>query len=159
MDRKLDLSIWRDMNMVSVVRRFIEELYEQVLDDLDAVSRIALAAHELLENGVKYSKQGNVRIRVTMEDAADGNHVTIQVSNHADPENLAALRAALGEMERATDAMTHYQTLLKRSSKRREGSGLGLARVVAEGEMTLSMQLDDDQVCLRAAVVIDGRAP
>jgi anti-sigma regulatory factor (Ser/Thr protein kinase) len=157
-EQQLDLSIWRDMNMVSVIRRFVEEVYEQVFDDLDAVSRITLAAHELLENAVKYSSDGPARIRVSLERGEETDRVAIAVSNRADPRNLDALRSIFREMEQVSDPLVHYQTMLRRNYRRKDGSGLGLARVQAEGEMHLSLEVaEGDQVCLRATADFEGR--
>jgi hypothetical protein len=157
-DRNLDLTIWRELGTVSVIRRFIEELYEQIFDDLDVVSRIALVAHELLENAVKYSRAGSARIQIRVEEHGADRRISIQVSNDATPDNLATLRAAMAEMDAAEDPMLHYQILMRRNSKRRDGSGLGLARVVAEGETTLGLIIEDERASLRALMTIEGRA-
>jgi hypothetical protein len=155
MNRELDIRIWRDMNMVSVVRRFVEEVYEEEINDLDTVSRIALSAHELLENAIKYSSSGSVRIRVVTSRVDDCDQVAIHVTNQADPAHLAALQIALSEMADATDPFAHYQALLRISSKRRDGSGLGLARVKAEGEMSLSLRIEgENQICICAQAII-----
>src|SRR6187397_240746 len=90
MEQQLNLSIWRDMNMVSVIRRFVEEVYEQVFDDIDTVSRITLTAHELLENAVKYSADGPAHIRVSLERGGETDRIAIAVTNRADVTNLAA---------------------------------------------------------------------
>ena len=157
MEQQLDLCIWRDMNMVSVIRRFVEEVYEQVFDDLDTVSRITLAAHELLENAVKYSTDGPARIRVSLARGEESDRVAISVSNRADQGNLAALKALFNEMQ-VSDPLVHYQTLLRRNYRRKDGSGLGLARVQAEGEMVLTLEIaGDDQVCLCATADFEGR--
>jgi hypothetical protein len=150
MDGRLDLTIWREVLTVSVVRRFIEELYEQVFVDQDVVSRIAMVAHELLENAIKYSERGQARIQIAIEPIATGRRVSIRVDNTAVPDRLGALRAAIGEINAAIDPLLHYQALLRRSAKRRDGSGLGLARVVAEGEMALALAIEGDMVSLRA---------
>jgi anti-sigma regulatory factor (Ser/Thr protein kinase) len=157
-EQQLDLSIWRDMTMVSVIRRFVEEVYEQVFDDLDAVSRITLAAHELLENAVKYSSDGPARIRVSLERGEETDRIAIAVTNRADHRNLAALQAVFQEMQAVSDPLVHYQTLLRRNYKRKDGSGLGLARVQAEGEMLLTLEVSDGhEVCLRATADFEGR--
>jgi hypothetical protein len=157
-NRNLDLSIWREMGTVSIIRRFVEELYEQVFDDRDVVSRIALAAHELLENAVKYSYDGEARIRIGLAEHGTTTRVAIEVTNHATADDLRTLRTAIAEMDGAGDPLVHYQTLLRRSAKRRDGSGLGLARVVAEGEMSLALAVEEDRVSLRAEMVVEGGA-
>ena len=157
MEQQLNLSIWRDMNMVSVIRRFVEEVYEQVFDDIDTVSRITLTAHELLENAVKYSADGPAHIRVSLERGGETDRIAIAVTNRADVTNLAALKALFNEM-RVSDPLVHYQTILRRNYRRKDGSGLGLARIQAEGEMALTLEIEgEDQVRLCATAEIEAR--
>jgi hypothetical protein len=150
MTKKLDLTLWPDAHMVSVVRRFAEETFEHVLTDLDAVARIAMTVHELVENAAKFSSEGTVHL--FMELLEDGRGVVIEVSNRATPEAHDALRAVFAEMEMASDPLTHYHAQLRRAARRTEGSGLGLARVVFEGEMKLTVVFQGDLVRVRAAM-------
>ncbi|HUS67680.1 MAG TPA: ATP-binding protein [Kofleriaceae bacterium] len=146
MPRQLNLTIWPDLNLVSVVRRFAEEALEKALDDLDAVSRAAMAVHELVENAAKYGSGGAIDLHVELE----GAEITIEVTNRATPEAQNALRAAFAEMEMADSPLDHYQALLRRAARRTTGSGLGLARVAFEGEMSVAARFDGDAVRVRA---------
>jgi anti-sigma regulatory factor (Ser/Thr protein kinase) len=146
MPRQLDLTIWPDPHIVSVVRRFSEEALERAVSDLDAVSRAAMAVHELVENAVKYGSGGAIELRV----GVDASSIAIEVSNRATPEALDALRAAFGEMEMASSLLEHYQALLRRAARRTTGSGLGLARVAFEGEMALAVRVEGDAVRVSA---------
>ena len=44
--------------MVSPTRRIIEAKLGPVLEDEDAIFRVAMTAHELLENAAKYASDG-----------------------------------------------------------------------------------------------------
>jgi hypothetical protein len=71
--------------------------------------------------------------------------------------NLADLKALFNEM-RVSDPLVHYQTILRRNYRRKDGSGLGLARIQAEGEMVLTLEIEgDDQVRLCATAEFEGR--
>ncbi len=76
--------------------------------------------------------------------------VSISTKNKSDPKHLAALTATIDEIAAAPDAGVHYQVLMRRSAKRTDGSGLGLGRIHAETDMTLSYQIDEDHVHLCA---------
>ena len=146
MARQLNLTIWPDLNLVSVVRRFAEEALEKALDDLDAVSRAAMTVHELVENAAKYGSGGPIDLRVEFE----GADITIEVTNRATPDAQGTLRAAFAEMEMAPSVLDHYQALLRRAARRTTGSGLGLARVAFEGEMAIAARFDGDVIRVRA---------
>ena len=151
MSTAFDLTVWPDANLVSVVRRFIEEVYEKRIADLDAVARIALTTHELLENAVKFAANGSTRLLIETESVDPGSdRVVISVFNHSDLANIHKLNGAFAEMAGEADAFVYYQRLMRRTMKQPEGSGLGLARIRAEGEMALSLQVEGDRVCLRA---------
>jgi hypothetical protein len=156
---KLDLEIFPDENLVSVTRRFLEEVYERVTGDFDTVGRMALAAHELIENAVKYGAGSPARVCVDWTSSGDeGGHVSVQVSNQAGPAQVAALSALFGEMAEEPDAFIYYQAVMKRNAKKTESSGLGLARIRAEGDFDLTMECEGDRVCLCARGAFGGAA-
>jgi two-component sensor histidine kinase len=47
---------------VSTTRKFVAMLCQALCPDADAVSRIALAVHELLENALKYGSRSSLAI-------------------------------------------------------------------------------------------------
>jgi anti-sigma regulatory factor (Ser/Thr protein kinase) len=135
---------------VSVVRRFVSDFYKPVLLDEDLASRMALATHELLENAVKYAAAGEAEIRIAIETQPDGPSVVIRTMNRATPENLRTAADAFDEMNRTSDPYEYYQQVMRRSARRTEGSGLGLARVRAEAEMSLSCDISDEKLTITA---------
>jgi two-component sensor histidine kinase len=155
---RLEIEFAPQLGLVTQVRQFVSTFYLQCLGDPEASSRIAVAAHELLENAVKYASHRLARIRIVVERGEDGARtVTIETQNHATPDNLRAASEALDELATSTDAMTCYLKLLDRSAKRAVGSGLGLGRVRAEADMTLSYQIQHDELTVRAHARLDPR--
>jgi hypothetical protein len=127
-----------DADAVSVVRRFVEDFTS---------GGLAMAAHELLENAVKYSLDGQARVRLECDD--DGRCL-LRLSNRASAEHRAGLARAVAELAAAGDPFMHYQALMRRTMHQ-EGSGLGLARIAAEADMSLALEDEgDDRVAIVA---------
>jgi anti-sigma regulatory factor (Ser/Thr protein kinase) len=145
-----ELSFSPNVALVSTVRRFVSEFYVQLLLDGEATSQLAVATHELLDNAVQYSSDGNTSIRIGM--TLHGRTVTIDICtrNRATAENIAAARKSLDALLEAKDAGAHFQKLMRETATRSDGSGLGLARVQTEADMRLSYDVTDDVFQLRA---------
>jgi anti-sigma regulatory factor (Ser/Thr protein kinase) len=134
----VELSFRPNVELISVVRRFVAEFHARMFSDPDTTSRIALASHELLENAIRYSLDGETRIRIEVLRESPMSHVKIRTWNRATPEHLNEVRKLFGEMRENDDPFHHYQALMRRTARIVGGSGLGLARVRAEGEMQLA---------------------
>jgi len=138
-----------NVELISLVRRFVSSFYEHALPDRDTISRVALATHELLENAVKYSIDGETSIRIELVTESDA--IRIHISNRTDPSHLGALRQRFEEMTQFEDPFVYYQRMIERSAKRTDGgSGLGLARIRAEAEMSLACEIEGNNVCIVA---------
>ena len=153
-----ELNFRPNIELISVVRRFVADFYEQILGSPDATSRLALATHELLENAVKYSTNGQTTIQIQADRTGPRRKVRISTTNQADAAHVAALRAQFAEMQACGDADAYYQTLMLRTAKRKDGSGLGIARIMVEGEMTMHCELGDDTVRIMAETEIREEA-
>jgi hypothetical protein len=145
------------VELISVVRRFVADFYQNILHDDDAVSRVALATHELLENAVRYSIDGETTIRIDVTEEL----LTIQIDNIADANHRTALAGLFAEMNAAEDAFEHYRELMIKNARRTDGSGLGLARIRAEAEMDLDCEVAGDTVRIfaRARLAPRGEPP
>jgi len=155
----VELNFRPNVQLVSVVRRFVSEFYQRTLSDPDGTSRVALATHELLENAVKYSKDGETTIRIEVKADASPRTVSIMLRNRAEEQHIAAIREIVDGLGACKDAFTFYQDLLVSKARNKEGSGLGLARICAEGEMRVTFDvIDADLVVLEATTQVGGAA-
>ena len=145
------LSFSPNVSLVSTVRRFVGDFYRQIIANHEITSQLAVATHELLDNAVLYSHDGNSSIRVGVRVEPGGIRVTIDTRNRASADNIGAVRASLDALAAATDASAHYQALMRAAANRADGSGLGLARVRAEADMSIKYEIEDDWVHLHAS--------
>ena len=111
-----------------------------MLEDEDAIFRVAMTAHELLENAAKYASDGKARLelnvtRATKARSCGCRHQQLDAGAHRQ------LGACYAEMNAAKDAMAHYFSLMRLNAKAGALSRLGLARVRAEGEMEIEVDV------------------
>jgi hypothetical protein len=156
-DAYCELSFSPNVSLISTVRRFVGEFYSKVLGDAELTSRLEVATHELLENAVRYSADGQSSIRIGVGRRADTIDVAIETRNRTRDKNRGELMALLDEMRASGDRLAFYQLLMGRSADRTDGSGLGLGRIHAESEMDLSCTVTDDVVCLRAEARVPAK--
>jgi hypothetical protein len=156
-DAYFELSFSPNVQLVSTVRRFVAEFYAQSLGDEEITSRLEVATHELLENAVRYSADGNTAIRIGIVRHPQ-LRVRIDTSNRAELACIVTMRHTLDEVIAAPDPDAHYQVLMRRSMKRVDGSGLGFGRVRSESDMILSYEVDRDVVRIRAEALLPAAA-
>jgi hypothetical protein len=149
-EAEFELTFSPSLALVSTVRRFVSEFYAETIGDPEIASKLALATHELLDNGARYSLDGRSSLRIRLERTPKDVAVTIETRNRAVDAHLSSARVALDELAAAPDADAHYQILMRRSATRVHGSGLGLGRIRAEGDMAVSYRIEADVLELRA---------
>jgi hypothetical protein len=146
----LTLSFQPIAEQISGLRCLVSDLCQPHLTDADELSRVLLATHELLENIVKYSADGVAEFHFALELGDDGLRVRLRTKNRTQPERLADARRRLDAMDAAGDPVAHYDELIRAAAGRRDGSGLGLARIPAESEMRLHYATEQDWLILTA---------
>ena len=150
----LDLPLTVSPSMVSPTRRIIEAKLGPVLEDEDAIFRVAMTAHELLENAAKYASDGKARLELTVTPRDEGAIVRVVVTNNSTQEHIGHLGACYAEMNAAKDAMAHYFSLMRLNAKAGALSRLGLARVRAEGEMEIEVDVVGERVKVVASGIV-----
>ncbi|MDB4993022.1 MAG: hypothetical protein JWM74_454 [Myxococcaceae bacterium] len=151
----IELRFTPNVELVSDVRKFISVFYEQVLGDAEAASRLALTTHELLENVVKYSTDGETRTCLDVEYLPKPR-VTIRTYNRTSPDNVAALERLFGDMKSTGDPSAYYLQVAHAAARGPVSkSGLGLARICAEADMILELEVLPDGIMIQAHVDLD----
>jgi hypothetical protein len=137
--------------LVSTVRRFVMDFCREVLRDVDASHKLAMATHEMLENAVHYSIDRRSELLVQLRSLGAQFVVSIRTKNRATDERLNKVRTALDEVVGADDPNELYARLIQRAAKRRDGgSGLGLGRIRAEADLDLSYAIEGDTLVVTA---------
>lgn len=134
-------------NLINLVRKFSSDFFADLLGKGDELQRIALTAHELMENAVKFCTGETVSIRVSAAPVASRCLITVRTRNLSDPKNIARVAAAIDRLKGSVDA-TYTRALSKYND------GLGLARIWAEAGMDLKYEIDEDEIEIRAQTTV-----
>jgi hypothetical protein len=146
----LTLSFRPLASQIGPLRTLVSDLCKPHLADADGLSRLLLAAHEMLENIVKYSVGEAAEFHLHLEARPDGVLVRLRTKNRAAPERMADARWRLDALAKAPDPIAHYDELIRESAGQLDVSGLGLARIPAESEMELCYATEQDWLILTA---------
>lgn len=138
-----------NVELVNVVRRFVEDAYARLLGDKTEGARVGIATHELMENAIKASKSTS-RVRIELQAGSGESTIQIRTWNPISRWDLAVLTQAIKELGAVTDGDAHFMKLMHKLANSKTGSGLGLARVFAEARMTLSLEVIDNVACVLA---------
>jgi hypothetical protein len=149
-----ELTFHPDLELVTNVRDFVEAFYRRLLDDHDAGGRLAIATHELLENAVKYSIDGETSLRIDVVPAPGSRAVAVRTRNRAEDQHVTTLRVYLDEMRASADPAAYYLQRMRRAVRSADVSQLGLARVCCEAEMQLSCTVEGDTVTIHAETTL-----
>lgn len=153
-----ELKFTPNIRLVPIVRRFVSDFYGEVFEDPEIISRVALATHELMENAIRHNSGGEAHLMVELRDVAGAKHISVRIGNPAWPENIARVGELLDAMEQAPDVFQFYVQLMGQTARQPEGSGLGLTRIRAEGEMQLSHTVQGQWVEITASTTCPSRA-
>ncbi|MGE5788214.1 MAG: hypothetical protein ACM3ZE_26700 [Myxococcales bacterium] len=142
------------MRLVASTRALVEELFLGWVD-ADTASRVAMVAHELMENLAKYSAPDACSFKASATPCeSSAVRLRIAATNRAPERSLTELRAILDDIALATDPHALYVRYMEASVSRGHGSKLGLVRVRAEGEMSMRYELAAPVITLFAESVV-----
>src|SRR6266851_2218776 len=98
--------------LISTTRRFVADFFEGVITDQDAISRVALTTHELLENALKYSTDGLTSLHIWLGPLQEETIVEISSVNRTSSDRMIDLRCRLDELREAKDPLEHYYEII-----------------------------------------------
>ncbi len=146
---ELEVGPAADMSLATRIREFLANTYGPLIRDTRIEFIITLAAHELVENIIKYGAQGPKRLTVQL----DNRHREIRIitANEATPAQIIRLRNKMDRICRTTTPEALYDEFIAESAESDE-SGLGLIRIRAEGDMDLSYDVAGSTVKIQATM-------
>lgn len=130
---------------IGSTRIFVSSFCGEIFDE-DLSGRIAMAAHELLENAAKYSISPDSPITCCFR--LEDTRIRVTVWNFPAAEHLASLREELA-LVNAGDPFEVF-VMKMRQSLLTDRSRLGLARIRCLGGARLGMEVTGDRVEMTA---------
>jgi hypothetical protein len=143
----LRLAFFPSPSLVSGISRLVSEFCRQGLQDLDVSSRFHMAAHELAENMTKYSSSAAVSLEIELAEEGGVHLLTLRTKNQASPDRLREVERRLDEIRSAVDPAQLYDRLIEETAPLEGVSGLGLARIRAEG-LSFDYEIKGDELTL-----------
>ena len=137
------------------VIRWLTDFCQLTLADLEMVARLRLAVSELVENIVKYGMQPNVSVEVELLERDGALWLRLGTRNRTSPEYLERATELLSELKSAVDPIAYYDRLVRESAPKLGVSGLGLARIRAEGELDLDYRVEGDELSIWVEAPVD----
>ncbi|WP_437669806.1 hypothetical protein [Sorangium sp. So ce131] len=146
----LCITFFPNERLATAVLRLVSSFCGMVLDDANVSSRFYMAAHELAENITKYSTGPRVSLELALEEDQSAYIMKIRARNEASPEQLREVERRLLELKTATDPVKHYDDLICETAMVEGVSGLGLARVRAEGGLDVDYKIEGNELTIIA---------
>jgi hypothetical protein len=148
----VEIAFRPDVKRIALIRKFVTSFYGHFLADPDVPPRVAMAAHELLENCLKCTTTGEAAVRIAFENKG-GGALVLRTVNPASKENATRAEAGLRAHASAADPKAHLAKLLLRRNESMTGAGVGFARIAVEADMALEARYED------GLFKITGRTP
>ena len=139
--------------LVSALSTLVSEFCRGLVADPSVVSRFHMAAQELAENLVKYSVGRDVKLDAVLT----GTELRLRATNRSTRAQLDQVERCLAALVKAPDPEAHYDRLIREAAPRAEGSGLGLARLRAEGELNVDYSIEGDQLTISVHASVEPR--
>jgi hypothetical protein len=154
---RLRMSFVPDWNHIESIRCSIGSLANSVIGEADRIAAVTMVTAELLENSFKHGNRADL---VDYELDVRGEEVAITVANSWEKESESKVEAIetainwIGTFESPLDAYIERMRTIYESEDL-ETSGLGLVRIVYEGQCTLQRDVDrtTQRVRVRASFI------
>jgi hypothetical protein len=151
----LELRLQPTVQVITAIRRSVNSIFDHLLHDPDASARLALAAHELLENALRHSSDGEALLNIRVDEPT--SRVSIETTNHASAAKIEKLQSRAVKMSKG-DPDDCYLAAMEEAADSQEIGGLGLVRIRAEGGMKLDVRTEGDLVHVIATTTYGAAA-
>ncbi len=144
----VSLSFQPNEHLVSAISRLVSDFCEIGLHDLDISARFHMAAHEMAENITKYSTTSRATLEVALVEKASGDVLRVTTRNQSSPERLEEVDKRLHALKSTSDPAAFYDQMIEQSAPLEGVSGLGLARIRAEGGFDFDYSIKGNELTL-----------
>ncbi|HET9955170.1 MAG TPA: hypothetical protein VFQ61_11735 [Polyangiaceae bacterium] len=154
------MSSFPSARIVGAVSKLVSEFCRSLIEDPDVAARFHMAAQELAENLAKYSSGPHVSISAELIGTDTSAILRLQAKNRSTPQQLEAVALRLQELTSAEDPIELYDRLIRETAPLDDVSGLGLARIRAEGGLDVDYMIDGNEltISVHASVMPQGAA-
>jgi hypothetical protein len=147
----IEMQVHQHWDNVERVRRVIHQAVLATYGSMDLADTMSMVASELLENAFRYGEGGGARLRMAHEDQA----LTIAISNALGPrvaDRVVDLARRIHQLNAFRDPAEAFRVALEQRPRDSDVNGLGLARVIYEGDCRLDCDLSQPgEVTVRAS--------
>jgi hypothetical protein len=127
--------------------------------DLETGARVHMVAQELAENVLKYSTEGETHLELAIDNGPRGRLVRVTARNRTSAEKMSEVQQRVQELQQARDPIEVYDRLIRETAPRRGVSGLGLARISAEGGFRMTCAVEHGDLVVIALLELAEHAP
>jgi hypothetical protein len=144
----ISLAFFPSEFLVSAISQLVGDFCQIGLRDLDLSSRFHMAAHELAENITKYSTRARVTLEMELAETGGVHTLSVKTKNHTSPDRLLEVERRLQELKTTKDPVALYDRMIEETAPLEGVSGLGLARIRAEGGLDFDYFIDGDELTM-----------
>jgi len=134
--------------MAGKIANWLMDFCQMTVNDRETTSRLHMAAHELVENVLKYGSLPEVGLEFELERRDHQDIVRLKTRNTAAPEQLEEVTRRVTELRAAADPIAYYDRLIRATAPVLGMSGLGLARIRAEAGLDVDCSVDGREVSI-----------
>lgn len=134
--------------MAGKIANWLIDFCAMTIGDRETTSRLHMAAHELIENVLKYGSTPEVGLEFELERNEQHSIVRLRTRNTAEPQQLEEVSRRVRELRTAADPVAYYDGLIRATAPVQGVSGLGLARIRAEAGLDVDCTVEGQQVSI-----------
>jgi len=152
----VSFSLERSHSLAGKIANWIIDFCQMTVGDMEMTSRLHMAAHELVENVLKYGTTPEVGLEFELERGDEQSYVRLRTRNTAAPEQLEEVTRRVTELRAAADPIAYYDQLIRSTASVIGMSGLGLARIRAEAGLDVNCSVEGREVSIVVQATMRG---